>query len=167
MKFRKSVKSDIKHIINLIEQGKIYFQENNIPQWQNNYPNIEIISNDIMKENSYILVKNKKIIGTVTISFDEEKTYNYIDNGNWLSSGKYAVIHRIAINPDHKGLGLGSIIIQNIEKICLSKDIHSIKIDTHAKNISMQKLLLKNNFKHCGTIYLERKSPRMAFEKIF
>lgn len=41
-----------------------------------------------------------------------------------------------------------------------------IKVDTHEENISMQKLLKKNNFKYCGIIYLEDKSKRIAFEKI-
>ena len=42
----------------------------------------------------------------------------------------------------------------------------SIKVDTHKDNISMQKLLRKNDFKYCGIIYLEDGSERIAFEKL-
>ena len=42
----------------------------------------------------------------------------------------------------------------------------SIKVDTHEQNLSMQKLLRKNNFEHCGIIYLQDNSKRIAFEKI-
>ncbi|HBN29292.1 MAG TPA: GNAT family N-acetyltransferase, partial [Clostridiaceae bacterium] len=47
----------------------------------------------------------------------------------------------------------------------LSKGVHSIKIDTHRENKSMQRLLKKNGFEYCGIIYLKDKSERIAFEK--
>ena len=64
------------------------------------------------------------------------------------------------------GLGLSSKIIKYVEELCLNKDVYSIKIDTHEENISMQKLLEKNDFKYCGIIYLADKSKRVAFEKV-
>ena len=39
-------------------------------------------------------------------------------------------------------------------------------MDTHEDNISMQRLLEKNNFKYCGIIYLEDGNKRIAFEKL-
>jgi len=53
-----------------------------------------------------------------------------------------------------------------IEKMCLEKGIHSIKIDTHEQNISMQRLLDKNGFQYCGVIFVADQSPRVAYEKI-
>ena len=47
MEFRKSRKSDIKEIINIIEEAQSYFKANGIDQWQNGYPNEESIMNDI------------------------------------------------------------------------------------------------------------------------
>ncbi|WP_455539180.1 hypothetical protein [Terrisporobacter sp.] len=49
----------------------------------------------------------------------------------------------------------------------MEKKVHSIKIDTHEKNISMQNLLKKNNFEYCGIVYLEDGGKRVAFEKNF
>lgn len=112
------------------------------------------------------MLKDNIIIGTAAVSFDGEKTYDSIYNGKWLSSGKYAVIHRIAIENSFKGSGLSSELLKNIEKMCLNKDVHSIKVDTHKENISMQKFLQKNGFQYCGTIYLEDGNPRIAFEKM-
>ena len=47
----------------------------------------------------------------------------------------------------------------------MSKGIKNIRVDTHKDNKSMQGLLLKNNYKYCGVIYLEDGSKRIAFEK--
>lgn len=166
MEFRKSNEADISNIMNIIKQAQAYFKGHGIDQWQNNYPNDETISNDIANDNSYVLLKDNKIVATVVVSFDGEKTYDSIYEGKWISSDEFAVIHRIAVDNTYKGLGLSSQIIKSVEKLCLSKSVCSIKIDTHEKNISMQKLLKKNNFEYCGIIYLEDGDKRIAFEKM-
>lgn len=166
MKFRKSTKSDITNILKIICEAQNYFKEHNIDQWQDGYPNFETIDNDINKGYGYVLIKDEIILGTVALSFDKEESYANIYEGNWLSNGNSAVIHRIAISNKLKGNNLASVIIKYIEDICLNKNIHSIKIDTHEDNISMQKLLYKNNFKYCGVVYLEDNSKRIAFEKL-
>jgi len=166
MEFRKSKETDINDIMNIIRQAQAYFKEHGIDQWQNNYPNTETISNDVHNNNSYVLLKDNKIVATVAVSFDGEKTYDSIYEGEWISNNEFAVIHRIAVDNTCKGLGLSSQIIKNVEKLCLNKGVCSIKVDTHEENISMQKLLKKNKFQYCGIIYLEDGSKRIAFEKI-
>lgn len=165
MEFRKAAETDINNIMNIIKQAQTYFKEQGINQWQNNYPNVETISNDIANKNSYVLLKDNNIVATAAVSFDGEKTYNSIYEGEWISNNEYAVIHRIAVDNTYKGLGLSSQIIKHVEELCLNKGVHSIKVDTHEENISMQKLLKKNKFQYCGIIYLEDGSKRIAFEK--
>lgn len=165
MEFRKSVETDINNIMKIIRQAQAYFKEQGIDQWQNGYPNSETISNDIEDKNSYVLLKDNKIVATAAVSFDGESTYDSIYEGEWITNNEYAVIHRIAVDNTYKGLGLSSEIIKNVEQLCLIKGVHSIKIDTHEENISMQNLLKKNKFKYCGIIYLEDRGKRIAFEK--
>jgi RimJ/RimL family protein N-acetyltransferase len=167
MEFRKAAASDVEDIMKIIKQAQAYFKENCVNQWQNNYPNNETIKNDIDKGYGYVLEDNGEIIGTVAVCFNGEKTYDIIYGGEWISSGEYAVIHRMAVDNAYKGAGLSSVIIKHIENICLDKGVHSIKIDTHSENTSMQRVIKKNNFEYCGIIYVEDKSSRLAFEKIF
>lgn len=165
MEFRKSTESDVNSIMNIIKQAQAYFKEQGINQWQDNYPNFEVVRNDIFNKNGYVLLKDNNVVATAAVSFDGEKNYKSIYNGEWISNKEYAVIHRIAVNSNYKGLGIGSVFMKNIEEICLNKGVHSIKIDTHEENVSMQNLLKKNKFQYCGIIYLEDRSKRIAFEK--
>lgn len=165
MEFRKSIETDINNIMKIIKQAQAYFKVQGIDQWQNNYPNVESISSDIADNNSYVLLKDNNIVATAAVSFDGESTYDTIFEGEWTTNNEYAVIHRIAVDNTYKGLGLSSEIIKHVEQLCLNKGVHSIKIDTHEENISMQKLLEKNKFQYCGIIYLEDRSKRIAFEK--
>ena len=166
MEFRKAMESDIHTIMNIIKQAQDYFKDQGIDQWQNNYPNYETIENDIINKNSYVLLNDTIIIGTVVLSFDGERNYDYIYGGEWKSDYEYAVIHRIAVDSSYKGLGIASTIINNVKEICLEKGVCSIKVDTQKDNLSMQKLLKKNEFEYCGIIYLEDKNERIAFERV-
>ena len=166
MKFRKTTIEDINNVMNIINEAKEYFRKNRIDQWQNGYPNSDTIHTDIKNNSSYILESENKILATAMVSFEEDKTYKNIYNGEWLNNGDYAVIHRIAVSENSKGNGIASTIIRKEENLCKENKVQSIKVDTHKDNISMQKLLRKNDFKYCGIIYLEDGSERIAFEKL-
>lgn len=166
MEFRKALEEDINSIMKIINQAQDYFREQGINQWQNNYPNFETIKNDINNSNSYVLLKDNTVVGTAAVIFDGDNNYDVIYEGRWLSDDKYAAIHRIAVDSNFKGLGLASIILKHVEKMCFDMGVHSIKVDTHEENVSMQKFLNKNGFQYCGIIYLADKSKRIAFEKI-
>ena len=68
MEFRKTKKSDIKDVMKIIKQAQKYFKEQGIDQWQNNYPNEDIINIDIENDESYVLLKDNEIIATTVIS---------------------------------------------------------------------------------------------------
>lgn len=165
MEFREAVKTDIYEIMNIIRQAQTYFKEVGINQWQNDYPNVKTISTDIENKNSYVLLKDDNIVATAAVSFDGEKTYDSIYEGQWISDSEYAVIHRLAVNNNCTRLGLSSQIIKNVEYLCLNRGVYSIKVDTHEENFPMKTLLKKNEFQYCGIIFLEDGSKRIAFEK--
>lgn len=95
MEFRKSTESDIDEIMKIIRQAQVFLRTLGVDQWQNNYPNAESIRSDVERGNSYVLLKNKKIAATAAISFDGEKTYGSIYEGQWVTDQAYAVLHRI------------------------------------------------------------------------
>lgn len=165
MNFRKATEEDLKSIIDIIKHAQDHLKEQGIDQWQDGYPNAEVIGEDIDDGNSYVLLKGNIIIGTVAVSFDGEKTYNNIHKGKWITQGQYGVIHRLAINKHYRGLGFAKEILKYIEKLTLDNGIKSIKVDTHKNNQFMQKLLEKNGFVYCGIIHLEDGNERLAFEK--
>ena len=166
MIFRKATETDLNPIMNIISQAQNYFKEQGIDQWQNGYPNRQTIKQDIENGNSYVLLKDDIIVGTVAIIPGVEKTYESIYNGEWKSTGEYVTIHRIAIDSRYKRLGFATMVLDKVEEMCKNMGINSIRLDTHEENLPMQNLLKKNNYEYCGIIYLEDKSERLAFEKI-
>lgn len=166
MEFRQAKISDLDQIVEIIELSKKYLKETKVDQWQDGYPAKEDLRRDIESGNSYVLTNKDEIIATTVISLEGESTYNSIFNGEWITNEEYIVMHRVAVHDRYKGKGIFKELIKEAENLALNKGIFSIKIDTHRDNISMQKAVLKNDFKKCGIIYLEDGSERIAFEKV-
>ncbi|MDU5776759.1 MAG: GNAT family N-acetyltransferase [Clostridium perfringens] len=165
MEFRQAKISDLDQIVEIIELSKKYLKETKVDQWQDGYPAKEDLRRDIESGNSYVLTNKDEIIATTVISLEGESTYNSIFNGEWITNEEYIVMHRVAVHDKYKGKGIFKELIKEAESLALNKGIFSIKIDTHRDNISMQRAVVKNNFKRCGIIYLEDRSERIAFEK--
>jgi len=166
MEFRIAADSDIDKIMSIIGQAKEYLRDKGVDQWQDNYPNIGIIMKDIEKRICYVMEKDGQVIATAAISFNDEKTYDKIYDGKWITENDYAVVHRIAVDNNYKGQRISSEILARVEEMCSNRNIHSIKMDTHKHNESMRKMLSNNGFKYCGIIYLENGNERVAYEKV-
>lgn len=166
MEFRQAKISDLDQIVEIIELSKKYLKETKVDQWQDGYPSKEDLRRDIESRNSYVLTNKDEIVATTVISLDGESTYNAIFNGEWITNEDYIVMHRVAVHDKYKGKGIFKELIKEAESLALNKGISSIKIDTHRDNISMQRAVVKNDFKKCGIIYLEDGSERIAFEKV-
>jgi len=166
LEFRQANISDLDQIVEIIELSKKYLKETKVDQWQDGYPAKEDLRRDIESGNSYVLTNKDEIVATTVISLDGESTYNSIFNGEWITNEEYIVMHRVAVHDKYKGKGIFKELIKEAESLALNKGISSIKIDTHRDNISMQRAVVKNDFKRCGIIYLEDGSERIAFEKV-
>jgi len=166
MKFLKTEIEDIPQLMEIIKEAQVYLKNEGIDQWQNDYPNSQVIKEDIKNGNVYVIKIKDRVVATAAIIFADDPTYDQIYQGKWLSQGKYGVIHRAAVAEDYKGQGIASKFFKETEKIALKKRSESIRIDTHQDNLSMQRLIEKENFKYCGIIYTEDGSKRLAYEKI-
>ena len=113
---------------------------------------------DIENEKCYVNKEDDKIRAVFYFAVEEDPTYGYIE-GKWLNDAPYGVIHRIAVG--ESGKGTAAECFQFAFKQC-----DNLRIDTHEKNIPMQRCLAKYGFQRCGMIYLEDGDPRIAYQKV-
>ncbi|MFC2271557.1 MAG: GNAT family N-acetyltransferase [Capnocytophaga ochracea] len=132
-------------------------------QWQDGYPNEEVIANDIAHQYGYVLTEGDEILGYVALLINNEPAYEAI-KGKWLINADFMVFHRVAISPDHLGRGLAKFLLQKIEEIAHNKGIPSLRADTNFDNAPMLHLFEKLGYKYCGEVTF-RGTPRKAFEK--
>ncbi len=168
MKIRKTGKSDIKFIMPIFDEARRTIAALGIDQWQNGYPSEEVILSDVDKDQSYLCDVDGKICGTFAMLENGEPTYDKIYDGHWLTgdcSKDYIAIHRVAISVASRGSGLSGKIIEYAADFARSMGRKSLRIDTHRGNVVMRRMLEKNGFLHCGTIFLVSGDERVAYEK--
>ncbi len=162
--FRKAEMGEVSQIWPILQDAIKRRKEEGSNQWQDGYPNIEIVKNDIDKGEGFVLTEGKIIIGYCAVLLNDEPEYAKIV-GKWLSNTDFVVFHRIAISEKYLGKGFAKIMIKHIEYYALKNSIYSIKADTNFDNIIMKHIFENLNFIYCGEVYF-RGSPRKAYEKV-
>ena len=154
---RQATLNDIENILEIFNTARTFMRTNNNNQWNDNYPNFEIVKEDIINKNCYLFEENNEILGVFSFIIGEDSTYKVIENGSWSFNEEYGTIHRLASNGKVKGLG------EKCFDFCFDK-INYIRIDTHNDNAIMKKLVTDYGFKECGIIYVKDGSPRIAYD---
>ena len=164
-KFRKATPDDLSIIWIILQKAIVRRKYDGSQQWQDGYPNENVVEQDIAKGIGYVLtLDNTKIIGYAAILYNDEPAYEQL-NGTWLTNGDFVVVHRVAISDDYLGKGIAQKIFLYTEEIAIENNIFSIKVDTNFDNIPMLKILEKLGYIYCGEVSF-RGSARKAFEKI-
>lgn len=162
--FRKAEVKDIPEISGILKMAVKRMLAEGKRQWDENYPNETHVRADIEKGVGYVLEDEGKVVGYAAVVFTGEPAYANID-GQWLSNGRYVVVHRLAVSQSVKGKGLGRTFMNAVEDYARSLGIHSFKIDTNFDNAVMVGMLDRLGFTYCGDIKYE-KGSRKAFEKL-
>lgn len=156
-------------IMAIIAQAQAYLAEQGIDQWQSGYPDEPAMREDIRLGQGYVLAEGPQVLGIASIVFDGEPSYAEIFDGAWTTAEPYACIHRIAAGAAQRGKGVADALMQGAEAVILARGMGSVRIDTHHDNRVMQRMLMRNGYVPCGTIYLppdvEGGAPRLALEK--
>lgn len=165
MILRKAFSAEQPIIWTILQQAIEQRKYEGSKQWQNGYPNEQIINDDIANGYAHVLVANNEIIAYAAIIFGIEPAYDNIE-GRWLTYGDYVVVHRVAIANKMKRKGIATLLFKMIEELSSKQNTHSIKVDTNFDNVPMIKILDKLHYTYCGEVFYEG-VPRRAYEKVF
>lgn len=167
MNFRKSRHEDVPRIMKIIKDAQELLASQGSTQWQDGYPDVARIRQDIDNNESYVLEnEDQELMATTMFTLEGEQTYNDIE-GDWVTNEpvQYGVIHRLAVSAEYRKKGLAKFILSECEEILRLKEFDSLRIDTHRMNKGMQHMLTKAGYEYCGIIYLLNGDERLAYEK--
>ena len=169
MVIRQAGEKDLKKIIEIFAEARVTIASLGIDQWQDGYPTREIVEEDLHLGRSYVTETDGKVCATYVLQLGGDSTYDVICGGEWLSGSEnrnYLAVHRVAISVCARGRGIAEKLMTYAAEYAKDKGLTSLRIDTHEGNVVMRRMLEKNGFAHCGTIYLLSGASRVAYEKI-
>ncbi len=164
---RRAKVSEIDQILKLTKACAAAMIKKGIFQWNEHYPSKEAFLRDIDREELYVLLKDEELIGTIVISTHMDEEYIPI---KWLTPNDCNVyIHRVAVHPDHQGLGHAQGLMDFAEQQAKEQGFTSIRLDTFSQNERNQRFYEQRGYQRLGNIYFPKQSehPFYCYEFVF
>ena len=148
--FRTARQEDLKPIHEVYKNAIETMERNGINQWDSIYPNEEVIQNDIISGQMLLGEVDGKIASIFTINQDYDTEYK---DGNWqYADASFSVVHRLCVNPDFQGKGIGKKTVLHIEAILRDKEVETIRLDAFSLNPVSVKMYEGLGFKKAGEV---------------
>ena len=162
--FIQATTAETAQIWTILQQAIIRRKNDGSEQWQDGYPNLDVVQKDIEKGAGFLLMEGRSIIGYCAVLINDEPEYENI-KGKWLSNKDFVVFHRFVISENYLGKGWSIKMIKLIENFARENGVYSIKVDTNFDNHAMLSIFEKLGYSYCGKVYF-RGSERKAYEKL-
>ena len=130
--FRKANESDLDSVFQVFVSAIAEMNRNNIPQWDELYPDREILSEDISKNQLYLGMTDGNIACAYVVNSECDDEYI---NGDWqYPKASFCVIHRLCVNPKFQNKGVGRLTVEHIEAELIKQGVETIRLDAFTLN---------------------------------
>jgi ribosomal protein S18 acetylase RimI-like enzyme len=155
---------DVDRIMSLIKDCIKDMESQGIYQWDQYYPTLEIIGDDLVTESMYVIKESNEIIGMIALNEEQPPEWGQI---NWShQQGKILAVHRLAVNPKWQKQGIGGKLLDFAEKYAVDNDYASIRLDAYAANPRALELYEKHEYTRVGELHFPRRRlPFYCYEK--
>lgn len=159
--------SEVETIVALTKACGKHLRENGVDQWDENYPDLESIKNDIQTKTLFTYKVENEIVGIVVLNETQDEEYAEISWRTPLDS-KNIVVHRLAVSPEHQGKGIAQKIMNFAEEFAVKNNYDSIRLDTYSQNPRNQKFYLKRGYKELGSVFLKyrKEHPFICYDML-
>lgn len=157
---------DLREIKMLTVACAIAMEEKGIFQWNEHYPSLEKLEQDILKGDLYVLREEDKIVGIIVLTLEMDEEYVPID---WLTPNKDNLyVHRLAVHPSVWGKSYGQALMAFAEVYAKEQACISIRLDTFSQNKRNHRFYEALGFQRLGDIYfpLQSEHPFHCYEKV-
>ena len=164
MKFKIVELSEASKVFELTSNCAKKLLENGIQQWDNTYPSLEIITSDIASKSVQGIYLQTRLLGIYVLDQNQSPEYASVA---WKYNEKpICVIHRMAVDPNSQGIGLGIKLLKHAEEKAKKLGYQSIRLDAFKGNKPLLRFYEKRGYQAVGEIPLEYTSgPFICFEK--
>ena len=131
MEIRMAYPNEIKRIMEIIQDAKESLAQRQVDQWQDGYPDEEIIFEDILESRGYVAVEDQEVVAYAAVHKGNEAAYNEIYDGKWEHDNyMYVTFHRVVVAKEAAGKG-GSDLPSRFNRRGKGPDF---RCDTHPDN---------------------------------
>ncbi|MBS1493456.1 MAG: GNAT family N-acetyltransferase [Bacteroidetes bacterium] len=162
--------NEAEDIFKIYDDCRKAMQSAGIFQWQNDYPTLETVIQDIESNNLYGYyeeeIEDGKCIGAISINTHQDEEYKGID---WKGPDENViVIHRLAVNPEFQAKGIARLLMDFAEDLARKENYSAIRLDSYSQNKRALKFYENRGYQKRGECFFAgRDKPFHCLELIF
>ncbi len=151
MDIRLANVEDVPAIMALIARAVPVMRASGNLQWDERYPNSEVFYRDIAANQLWLALVEAEVAGVAAVTMDQEPEYAQV--GCDIDEPAI-VVHRLAVDPAHRGRGIAAALMGQAESVARSRGIEVLRVDTNSNNEATQRLFPKLGYELSGEIGL-------------
>ncbi len=160
---RPAKPDEVPELLQLVRDCVAAMRAGGIEQWDEIYPDMEVISRDIAAGTLHVTTEEGRIIGCITVDQFMDPLWRGM---NWSENSEpAAAVHRLMIHPSAQGRGLAKQLMFFAEEKARAMKCRSIRLDTFLKNPAAMALYPRLGYQATGTAMM-RKGEFAGFEKL-
>lgn len=142
---------DIDAVWKLIKKNALWLSvTKKLDHWKNYYTR-EIIAEKIKNNETYILNSKSAVIATITMSEKSVDYYTEHDKACFTHPSANALyITALAVDPEYHGLGIATMLLEQVEKIARERNIFSLRFDCRAEYAELVQFYVHKGYKQVG-----------------
>lgn len=147
MHIRLATTADLSTVMQLVRRVVPLMRASGNLQWDDTYPNSEIFADDVRQGQLWLAEIDSQIAGIAAITTSQGPEYT---NVGWDITEAAIVVHRLAVDPIHRGKGVAEALLRQAENVAVDRGIFVLRVDTNSQNQATQKLFPKLGYAFSG-----------------
>ena len=162
MDFTFATSCDLVDLMSLYRAATRHMDAQRIPQWDEIYPSVEVVRQDIERGQ----MRLGKVEGTIALAYSLEPcARGDYEPADWrYDVPQFFVLHRLCVHPSFQGKGLARQAMDHLEEEARSLGIYAIRLDAFSQNPAALKLYESRGYEKAGEITY-RKGLFFLYEK--
>lgn len=161
--FRLANIEDMPDIIHLFKAAIDDMCSRGIQQWDEIYPAEELLCDDVVNRQMYVLVCGRAIVSVAVINEEQDEGY---EKASWKFEGeKAAVLHRLCVSPAYQNRGYGKETVLLVENAMKGAGYTAVRLDAFSQNPSALRLYEGLGYVRAGEVMF-RKGRFLLYEKL-
>jgi len=148
--FRKAIFDEEQAILSLYNEVKEKGKVDGTSDWDDDYPNKEILKDDLDNHRIFVLIDGNEIIAAISIFEEDEQNIQSLD---WAKV-KACFLVRLCVSPKYQSKGIGEKMMRNINGYAKDKGFKATHHLAAKVNTAANRLYKRMGYRDLGLIHL-------------
>jgi ribosomal protein S18 acetylase RimI-like enzyme len=162
MDIDRAAPDDLLNILEVFATAIREMRSQGIFQWDEVYPNADVIENDVAAGSLYVIRDESRIVACVTFDTTPSPEWSGVQ---WRYQEPALIVHRLCVHPERQGKGLARRLMDFAESAARERGFASIRLDTYIGNPRAVRLYEERGYTRAGQVVFPRRPlPFDCFE---